>query len=82
MGIWRRGKWGEERKELGWRGGAREGDKIGWLMFYDTWFQLIYTVQCIIGGRGGVGGREVKMGRQGVGRVKQGGGKGWLVHAV
>ena len=42
--------WGDR----GWRGEAREGAKIGWLMlFYDTWFQLIYVVSCII--RGGKG---------------------------
>ena len=38
-----------------WRGGAREGAKIGWLMFYDTWFQLIYMVSCIIWGVGRCG---------------------------
>ena len=42
---------------MGWRGGTREGAKIGWLMlFYDTRFQLIYVVSCIMynleGGRG------------------------------
>ena len=46
--------WGDRR----WRGEAREGAKVGWLMlFYDTWFQLIYVVSCIIreGGGGGEG---------------------------
>ena len=40
--------------DRGRQGGAREGAKITWLMlFYDTWFQLIYALSYIIGGEGG-----------------------------
>ena len=68
----RRG-WGER----GWRGGAREGTKIGWLM-------LFYNNGHRIGsGGGGKGeGKEVRIGRQGMGKENQGGGQGlvgWLM---
>ena len=73
---------------LEWGGGGEEerggevelekGAKIGWLMFYDTWSQLIYAVSCTMG-RGRGGGKEGKkavsciMGRQGgdTGRVQR-----------
>ena len=72
----------EKGKRWGGQGGAREGAKIGWLMFYDTWFQLIYAVSCMFFWKWGVGwGGEMKMGRQGMGRVNRGG-KEWLVDAV
>ena len=44
---------GEER---GGEGELEKGAKICWLMFYDTWSQLIYAVSCIVRGGGGGGG--------------------------
>ena len=74
------GREGAERKEgvgdRGWRGGAREGAKIGWLMFYATWSQLIYVVSCIMGREE----KEVRMGRQGwQGKYREGAKVGWLM---
>ena len=43
------------------------------MLFYDTWSQLIYSVSCIMGRRGGERGED---GEAGVARERQGGGKG------
>ena len=41
--------------DSGWQGGAREGTKIGWLLFCDTWSQLIYALSYIMERVGGWG---------------------------
>ena len=49
---------GGEGETGGGEGGAREGAKIGWLMLYDTWSQLIDALSCIMGVGGGGEGKE------------------------
>ena len=84
MGRRRRGGGGRGKRwwwgDKGWRGGARERAKIGWLMFYDTYSQSKYAVLCIIGG-GGEGERWGWGGRGCRGRYRERV-KSWLVDVV